>query len=404
MIIKGYNSYNEHIYKALDKIVNINKWRKDFLIEVFVLFLSIKGRINFLQLARYGKFKEQRYRQQFEKTFDFLSFNKELTLSNGSGNFVIAFDPSYINKSGKKTPGLNWYWSGCAGQSKWGLEIGGIAAIDIDNHTAFHLEAVQTLKDDEQTLTDWYADVIVQRKETLCSISKYFVADAWFSKKPFVDQITSIGMHLISRLRDDADLRYLNYEQPTGKRGRPRKYSGKINSKNIDKEYFELVSENEDEIVYAAEVYSKALKRNINLVHVTYTNAKQKEKYKLYFSTDLEMDPGTILEYYRIRFQIEFLYRDGKQHTGLNDSQARSENKLDFQFNASLTSINIAKVVHWLSIPKKERKAFSMTDIKTMNHNALLLQRFFDVFAINPYSIKNQNYVKELIYYGTIAA
>ncbi len=124
MIIKGYNSYNEHIYKALDKIVNINKWRKDFLIEVFVLFLSIKGRINFLQLARYGKFKEQRYRQQFEKTFDFLSFNKELTLSNGSGNFVIAFDPSYINKSGKKTPGLNWYWSGCAGQSKWGLEWG----------------------------------------------------------------------------------------------------------------------------------------------------------------------------------------------------------------------------------------------------------------------------------------
>ena len=116
------------------------------------------------------------------------------------------------------------------------------------------------------------------------------------------------------------------------------------------------------------------------------------------------MDPGTILEYYRIRFQIEFLYRDGKQHTGLNDSQARSENKLDFQFNASLTSINIAKVVHWLSIPKKERKAFSMTDIKTMNHNTLLIQRFFDVFAINPYSIKNQNYVKELIYYGTIAA
>lgn len=404
MIIKGHNSYNKHIIKALDKIANINKWRKDFLIEVFTLFLSIKGRVNFLQLARYGKFKEQRYRQQFEKEFDFLSFNKELTLSNGSGHYAIAFDPSFINKSGKKTPGLNWYWSGCAGQSKWGLEIGGIAAIDIENHTAFHLEAVQTLKDDEQTLTDWYGDVIVQRKETLCSISKYFVADAWFSKKPFADKISSIGMNLISRLRDDADLRYLNREQPTGKRGRPRKYAGKIDSKNIDKNYFEFISENENEIVYAAEVYSKALKRNIKLVHVTYTNAKQKETYKLYFSTDLMMGPDAVLKYYHSRFQIEFLYRDGKQHTGLNDSQARSKNKLSFQFNASLTSINIARIVHWLSIPKKDRKAFSMTDIKTMNHNALLLQRFFDVFAINPYSIKNQNYVKELIFYGTIAA
>ncbi|SHJ72884.1 hypothetical protein SAMN05444280_12769, partial [Tangfeifania diversioriginum] len=43
--------------------------------------------------------------------------------------------------------GVGWYWSGCAGQSKWGLEIGGLAAIDLDNHTTFRLEAVQTLID-----------------------------------------------------------------------------------------------------------------------------------------------------------------------------------------------------------------------------------------------------------------
>ncbi|MEE9461461.1 MAG: transposase, partial [Bacteroidales bacterium] len=97
-------------------------------------------------------------------------------------------------------------------------------------------------------------------------------------------------------------------------------------------------------------------------------------------------------------------YRDGKQHTGLNDSQARSENKLHFQFNASLTSLNIAKAIHWLSLPKEERGAFSMSDIKTMNHNTLLLKRFIDVFGIRPYSIKNQNYVRELILYGTMAA
>ncbi|HEC42565.1 MAG TPA: transposase [Bacteroides sp.] len=156
--------------------------------------------------------------------------------------------------------------------------------------------------------------------------------------------------------------------------------------------------------VYAAVVYSKALKCNIMLVHVTYTNAKGKDSCKLYFSTDVSMPAKDVLLYYHSRFQIEFLYRDGKQHTGLNDSQARSENKLHFQFNASLTSINIAKVVHWLSLPKEERRAFSMSDIKTMNHNALLLSRFIDVFGIRPHYIKNQNYVKELILYGTIAA
>jgi hypothetical protein len=404
MTIRDNKTYKSIIINVLVKLSDINQWRKDFLVETFILFLSIRGRINFLQLARYGLHKEQRYRQQFEKPFDFLTFNKELTLSHGSGRYVIAFDPSYISKSGKKTPGVGWYWSGCANQAKWGLEIGGLAAIDIDNHTAFHLEAVQTINADEQTLADWYAGIIADRKDTLADISKYLVADAWFSKRSFTDQIVAIEMHLISRLRDDADLRYICRDQPTGKRGRPRKYSGKIIINNIDKDYFTFISQDEESTVYAAEVYSKALKRNIMLVHVTYPKASGKDACKLYFSTDVSMPAADVLLYYQSRYQIEFLYRDGKQHTGLNDSQARSENKLHFQFNASLTSINIAKVVHWLSLPREERKAFSMSDIKTMNHNTLLLNRFFDVFGIRPYSIKNQNHFKELILYGTMAA
>ena len=404
MTIREQKTYKVLIPSMIDKLPNINLWRRLFLIETFILFMSIRGRINFLQLARYGKHKEQRYRQQFEKPFDFLSFNKEFTLSQGSGRYAIAFDPSYVSKSGKKTPGVGWYWSGCSNRAKWGLEIGGLAAIDIDNHTAFHLEAIQTLNADDQSLSDWYAGVISERKDTLISLSKYLVADAWFSKRSFADQVIQSDMHLISRLRDDADLRYLCNEPPTGKRGRPRKYSGKIIINDIDKDYFRFISNDEEESVYAALVYSKALKRNIKLVHVTYLKAAGKDTRKLYFTTDADMDPKDVLQYYQSRFQIEFLYRDGKQHTGLNDSQARSENKLHFQFNASLTSINIAKAVHWLSIPKEKRGAFSMSDIKTMNHNALMLNRFFDVFGICPYSTKNQNYVKELILYGTMAA
>jgi len=404
MTTREYKNYKSLIISMLDTLSNINQWRRDFLIETFILFLSIRGRINFLQLARYGKHKEQRYRQQFEKPFDFLTFNKELVLSSGSGRYAIAFDPSYISKAGKKTPRVGFYWSGCANQAKWGLEIGGLAAIDIDNHTAFHLEAVQTLNTDEQSLTNWYAGVISARKDTLTAISRYLVADAWFSKKTFADQIVSMDMHLICRLRDDANLKYISKDKPTGKKGRPRKYSGKIILNDIDKTYFTFISQDEESTVYSAEVYSKALKRTIKLVHVTYRNAKGKKTCKLYFSTDVSMPATDILLYYRSRFQIEFLYRDGKQYTGLNDSQARSENKLHFQFNTSLTSINIARVVHWLSLPKEERKAFSMSDIKTVNHNTILLQRFIDVFGINPYSIKNQNYVKELILYGTMAA
>ncbi|MCK5632321.1 transposase [bacterium] len=406
MTTKEAKSYNKLIINILRILPNINKRRKDFLVEVFVLLLSIKGRINFLQLSRYGNYKEQRYRLQFEKQFSFLGFNKELVLSSGGGKYAIAFDPSYISKSGKHTPGLGYFWSGCAGRAKWGLEIAGLAAIDTENHTAFHLEAVQTLADgnNDSTLVDWYANIITSRKESLKSISNIVVADAWFSKRKFADQIISAEMNLISRLRDDADLLYLYKGTLSSGKGRPKKYDGKIIHNNLRKNYFALVEQNEQATIYCAQVYSKSLKRIVKLVHVIYKSKKGKEIYKLYFSTDLSLGALEILDYYRTRFQIEFLYRDAKQHTGLNDCQARSENKLNFHFNASLTAINIAKIEHWLSIPKEQRESFSMNDIKTINNNWLQLQRFFDKFGINPYSTKNQIKARELIYHGTIAA
>ena len=138
------NNCKALIISKLPDIKRVNKWRKDFIVEILILFLSIKGRINFSQLGRYGNYSEQRYRQQFEKDFDFLEFNKQLVSEHGSGQFAIAFDPSFISKSGKNTFGLGKYWSGCAKDTKKGLEIGGLAIIDIYNNTAFHLEAVQT--------------------------------------------------------------------------------------------------------------------------------------------------------------------------------------------------------------------------------------------------------------------
>ena len=382
----------------------VNKWQYDFIFEVIGLFLSIKGRINFLQLGRYGFHKEQRYRGQFEKPFDFLAFNKELTLEHGSGHYTIAFDPSYISKSGKATPGVGWYWSGVAGKTKWGLEIGGVGAIDIDNHTSFHLEAVQTPNDlKSQSLLEHYASIIIDRKDQLLSISKYVVADAYFPKKPFVSQLCDNGFEIVCRLRDDAFLRYGYTGKQSPGRGRPKQYDGKVDFNNLDMGHFRVVEENDANKIYQAKVHSKSLGRFINLV-IVYTKKKDKWPHKLYFTTDLDLGPKLVLEYYQTRFQIEFTYRDGKQFTGLHDCQARSGNKLYFHHNTSLTSVNVAKVTHWFAVPKHKRKAFSMSSIKTMYHNELLLNRFICVFGISPYMTKNNEKIRELIKFGAIAA
>jgi len=398
-------NYKALINNALANLFHLNKWRKDFIIDIFILFLSIKGRINFMQLGRYGKYGEQRYRQQFEQNFDFFKFNIELVIPKASKHCILGFDPSYIPKSGKGTYGASMFWSGCAQKARWGLEICGIAVLDIDNHTAFHLEAVQTpdkqtLESKSFTLLDFYASIFTERDQTLLKISKYVAADAYFSKKPFLDKLSSSNLHLISRLRSDSDLRYLYKGEPTGKQGRPKKYDGKVKFKELDLNYFDIIEQNSEHTLYCAIVNCKAFERNIKLVIMV----NSKGKYQLYFSDDLELDGNLIYLYYHNRFQIEFLYRDGKQHTGLNDCQARNENKLNFHFNASLTSINIAKIAHWLSIEKEQRGAFSMADIKTVNHNILLLERFIEVFAVDADSLKNTDTLKELIYFGKIAA
>jgi hypothetical protein len=97
------------------------------------------------------------------------------------------------------------------------------------------------------------------------------------------------------------------------------------------------------------------------------------------------------------------LYLDAKQHTGLNHCLARSENKLDFHFNASLTAVNFANY-GWLSTKKGQQTPFSMANYKTFYNNALMLDQFICRFAINPNSTKNRKIIKELLELGRITA
>jgi len=373
---------------------SLNKVRKDFIISVLWHILSIKGRINFLQLSRFSPYCEQTHRIHFEKEFDFFAFNKHLIEKIVSNDCIIAFDPSYIPKSGKLTYGRGRFWSGSAKATKLGLEIGGFAVVDVENNTAFHLKAWQTPGFDKPdaaqfNLLSHYASLVTENAKGFKEISNYLVADAYFSKRPFVDKVLEAKLHFISRLRDDSVLMYKHYGMPTGKKGRPKKFEGRVNINDLDTTIFVKEICNDDLIIYAALVYSKAFKRDIKLAVALFLKDGQEVARKLYFSTDLQQVGKQIVRYYRSRFQIEFLYRDAKQHTGLTHCQARSENKLDFHFNASLTAVNLAKF-DWLSTKTSEQTPFSMANYKTFYNNALMLDQFICRFAINPNSTKNK--------------
>ena len=135
------------IERALSSTAKLSKSFRKFYSEAMILFITMFGRINYSAMARSSDYCESRFRQNFKKEFDWIKFNAQFVKKGGSRRNAIAIDPSYIDKSGKKIPGLGYFWSGCAKMAKWGLEILGIAFIDADTKKAVHLRAVQTFKD-----------------------------------------------------------------------------------------------------------------------------------------------------------------------------------------------------------------------------------------------------------------
>ena len=67
MIFQELSQFKYQLKNVLNKMVGLNKCRKDFFIITMSLFLSIKGRIHFLQLERFSDIYEQSFLNQFEK-------------------------------------------------------------------------------------------------------------------------------------------------------------------------------------------------------------------------------------------------------------------------------------------------------------------------------------------------
>lgn len=393
----------------LGKMSGVNKWRRNFLGHLFRLFLSMRGRYTFLNAARYGIFGEATYRKHFERPMDWATFNYHLIMHSTAPERFNSFDASYLSKSGKHTPGVGWYWSGCAGKAKWGLEIGAFSVVDVVNHSAMHLVAEQTLAEETQqhgSLLEHYGSLIERHADMLLKISEFLVVDAYFSRKPFVDKVRECQLQLITRLRDDAVL-YYPYLGPRHKgRGRHKVFAGRVDTRCLSEEHFSpCACDEQDYTAYEARVWIKSWKRWAKVVVVHQKNEQGKIKtVKVYASTLETMAGADLWLYYKTRFQSEFLFRDAKQHTGLEHCQSRQAEALDFHFNAALTAVSLAKALHWFCRPADQRGPFSMADIKTQYFNELLLDRFFVAYGLNPHQAKNHHAYNSLFELGKIAA
>lgn len=374
------------------------------------------GKVNYTNLSRYSDLSERTYRRQFQRGFGFECLNQDLIeqVRTPDGAQIIVVDCTFVEKSGRHTYGLDWFYNGKTQRAEKGLELSVIGVVDMEQNTAYPLSAQQTEAglSPQATSAELDTQPRCNRIEfylghlALCipyvpKWIRYIVADGFYSKYKWVNGVVKLGFHAIGKLRCDADLKFL-YTGPYSGRGRRRRYDGKANLS--DPHRFQFVQQLETGgKLYTAVVWSVSLKRKVRIAYLL-KEENGRRSYVVLFSTDLEIDPLFLYRCYAARFQIEFVFRDARQYTGLADCQARSAEAIDTHVNASLMALNVAKVALQQDQTEADTLSFSLASLKRRALNEHLLDLFIDLFELEPTLIKSHANYQKLLDYGTIAS
>lgn len=416
--------------KVLNRL-SISKPQRKFLVMLFTTLLVVRGKVNFRNLSRYSDRSEKTYSRQFAKAFDFVAFNRQLideTIGTQGGR-VVAFDPSFIAKAGKKTYGRDFFWNGAGGQAEKGLEVSVFSIVDLERNTGFTLSVRQTAptpdasepstskrkpvqrpkklrrttEKEEETRIDLYLHHLEAVSPYLLPTEKHLAVDGYFAKQKWIAGVEALALHTIGKLRCDANMRFF-YTGPKRARGQGRQktYAGKVNWQDLRD--FDWVSSEEGIDLYTQVLNHRSLKRTLRVVVVLDQRDPKHPRYALLFSTDLTLSAQAIYRAYKARFQIEFIFRDAKQFTGLTDCQARDADRLNFHFNASLAALNIAKSQQLCAHLGSEPMVNSIASVKAGYFNEHYLQIIFAMLNLDPTSIKNTSAYQRLRAYGKIAA
>jgi hypothetical protein len=400
------------IETIVNEMPNVSKKQRLFFTIFMKTLLSIHGKINFQSLSRYSGLVEKKFRRWYKKPFDFVLFNalaiQKIAKTKSS---ICAFDACFLEKSGKKTYGLDYFWNACANKVQKGLEVSAAAIIDVSTKTAYPLGASQTppaedikkltgLK--EATRIDFYLSYIRSIQSSIKKFTMIMVFDGFYTKKKFVDGIVEMEFIVVGKLRIDANLKKL-YRGPRKKtRGRPKVFEGKCDPQKLEGFLFEEKIDKET-VIYSGIFYHCSLKREIKVVAITKADTS-KSAIALIFSTDLEMSAVEIYKCYTARFQIEFSFRDAQQFTGFGDCQSRQKEAIDYQVNASLAVITVVKVQEQIDRGNPQKRfVFSMFNHKVKNHNESLISRFISMLGLKLTSVKSNPVYNDMLNYGVIS-
>ena len=212
--------------------------------------------------------------------------------------------------------------------------FGGAAgiAVEVTRRCALTLAVAQTppgedatKAEQEETRVDFYKQQLREHRHRLPPGINYHCVDGYYAKKQYIDEVVSLDLHAITKLRSDADCVLLSTGPHPKRRGARRKYDGKVTFQTLSR--FEDLGTMEDAPhlpLSTAVVWHKTLKRRWRLVVLLNRKDPAKPRFIVLGSTDPHLYGRKRVELYAARFQSECLFRDRQQFTGLLDCQARA--------------------------------------------------------------------------------
>ena len=176
---------------------------------------------------------------------------------------------------------------------------------------------------------------------------EHTVLDGYFGNHPALHMVRGLGLHLISKLRHDAAL-YFPYEGPYAGRGPRRQYGSKLDYTHIPSKYLKRTAlvDNIQTNIYQATMVHKEFAHPLNVVVMVKTNLKtQARAHVVLFSSDIDLSDERLIDYYSLRFQIEFNFRDAKQYWGLEDFMNVQPTAVTNAANLALFMVNVAHLL-----------------------------------------------------------
>ena len=137
------------------------------------------------------------------------------------------------------------------------------------------------------------------------------------------------------------------------------------------------------------QMWSKNFPDLLNIVVIVKTDLKTDTiGWVILFSSDLDLQWNDLIEYYRLRFHIEFNFRDAKQYWGLEDFMNVNHIPVYNGANLSMFMVNVSQ-----ALLRQYGVSFSVNDLKSWFRGRKYAHEIFKLLPEKPEPI-----IIELIY------